>query len=656
MSRRRPKLDSAPLVHTRGGWIRWCLASFITLSLGLVIVYALDRFERRSRGDSAGIEVQTSAPHVSEETPASSLVIPGTRKNSWSELDDPNRDGWKSEVFSQRASRQLNELTKLLASDHTIQTEDLTRLAVAEIGCTPLLPPNLVTVYEDEVIQVRRPHPNQTTEAALRGFPGLLDALQPLQRLTGSAYDVRCEFKLFRVDPDADLISTEQFFSLTGNGPSGRFECHAKWVVKWRDAKEDELPRMIEILVRQFEQSTKRGARSTLFADCTDAVLSRNECYRAQLLYGFNHWLQRSQDDRFNFLLGNPGVSVGDVNGDGLDDLYLCQEEGLPNRLFVQQQDGTARDVSEEAGVNWIDNSKCALLVDLDNDGDQDLAVALTGGVALAANNGDGEFHLRAVLETSSDVISLTAADYDSDGRLDLYVGVYHRDPAPQASRHSAIAAASAGVVYHDANSGGPNSLLRNGITSDGQWSFTDVTKEVGLDVNNRRFTLAAAWEDFDNDGDQDLYVANDFGRNNLYRNEAPATGGHLFTDIAADAHTEDSASGMSVTWGDYDRDGWVDLYVGNMFSAAGNRITFQPQFKPKAPVHVKSRIQRFARGNTMYRNRGAATAFADTSDLSGVTMGQWSWSSNFVDLNNDGWDDLVVANGYITTEDTGDL
>ena len=201
-------------------------------------------------------------------------------------------------------------------------------------------------------------------------------------------------------------------------------------------------------------------------------------------------------------------------------------------------------------------------------------------------------------------------------------------------------------MPYHDANNGGRNVLLRN----DGRWRFSHATLRAGLDANNRRFSYAAAWEDFDNDGDQDLYVANDFGRNNLYRNDA----GH-FTDIAPAAGAEDISPGMSSCWGDYDNDGLMDLYVSNMFSSAGKRITSQQRFHEKASDKTRAEFRRHARGNTLLKNMGDGT-FSDVSAAAGVTIGRWAWGSKFADLNNDGWEDLLVTNGFITQQDSGDL
>ena len=98
-----------------------------------------------------------------------------------------------------------------------------------------------------------------------------------------------------------------------------------------------------------------------------------------------------------------------------------------------------------------------------------------------------------------------------------------------------------------------------------------------------------------------------------------------------------------------------MDLYVGNMFSSAGNRITYQRNFKTGAGDETRAGFQRHARGNSLFENLGDGT-FHDISVEAGVTMGRWAWASPFVDINNDGWTDLAVANGFITNDDTGDL
>ena len=216
--------------------------------------------------------------------------------------------------------------------------------------------------------------------------------------------------------------------------------------------------------------------------------------------------------------------------------------------------------------------------------------------------------------------------DYDGDGWQDIYLinGAPLSTPSPDPLP--------------------TNQLYRNG--GDGTFANTTITSGSG----DSGYGMGCAAADYDNDGDQDLYLANDFGRNCLYRND-----GGRFMDVAAEAGVEDIASGMSVTWGDYNRDGHMDVYVSNMFSTAGNRITFQDQFKPGISIADRASIQRHARGNTLFVNNGNGT-FSDVSVESGTTMGRWAWSSLFVDLNNNGWEDIVVANGYMTAPDTNDL
>ncbi len=359
-----------------------------------------------------------------------------------------------------------------------------------------------------------------------------------------------------------------------------------------------------DIEVLASEDNTGPADGSALFADFTSSVLGQDRAYLEQLVPGRAQWGAALDVAFGDQLLGHQGLAVGDVNGDGLDDVFVAQGGGLPDRLFVQELDGTARDQAGWAGVDYLDGTTSALLLDLDNDGDQDLVTA-SGPILLHSNDGKGRFTRETTVPTST-VHSMTAADYDADGDLDLYACKYgspeRNPPRP----------------YHDARNGVPDVMLRN----DGHWHFTDVTREIGLDENNRRYGLAASWADYDADGDPDLHVANDFGRDNLYRND-----GGKFHDVAASAGFADSGAGSSSTWGDYNQDGHLDLYVSN---------------------------QR-ARGNSLYENLGDGT-FRDVSSEAGVTRGRWANSSKFVDFDNDGLEDILVVNGYVTNDDPQEL
>jgi hypothetical protein len=224
-------------------------------------------------------------------------------------------------------------------------------------------------------------------------------------------------------------------------------------------------------------------------------------------------------------------------------------------------------------------------------------------------------------------------SDYDLDGDLDLYVYSYIFWAGAGSKAQSSYP-----YPYHDANNGAPNFLFRN----DGDFRFVDVTDASGMDVNNRRFSLAASWCDYDDDGNPDLYVANDFGRNNLYRNRGDGT----FSDVTKEAGVVDTANGMSVSWCDYNGDGLFDLYVGNMWSAAGSRLA--SRISGDAGGRLESVYRRMARGSSLFRNRGDGT-FEDVSVETGASFGRWSWSSQFSDLDGDGRPDLYVANGFVS-------
>ena len=530
-------------------------------------------------------------------------------------LDDPRKDGWTTEAFAGQADKQLKLLGKIIAGKRPITSAELVPLVGTAFVCNALLPENHKTVFEDSTFQIQRGH-TDGKGVFHKGTEGLAAALNKMLGPLESAQEVRCKFKIFRVNPEGREIITKQYFACSGRVADNMIEQNSTWVIRWSPAIDQQPPLMQSIEVENYEMVQSHSEQGPLFADCSEAILKGNDCYRPQLLRGINHWLQTSQRRRHLFRLGTPGIAVADVNGDGLEDLYLCQEVGLPNRLFLHQADNTALDVSKAWGVDWLHDSRSALFFDWDNDGDQDLAVSVLGGVILAKNNGQQGFQLHKILPTSDDTQSLCAADYDQDGDLDLYVCVYRRDKKISGEMTSVLPSGEDNFVYHDANTGGPGSLFRN----DGGGNFTDATDLVGLNQNNHRYSYAAVWEDFDNDGDVDLYVANDFGRDNLYQNN-----NGKFSDIAETANVEDSASGMAVTCGDYDHDGWMDIFVSNMWSSAGNRVTHQPQFKAKAPAEIKKRIQRLARGNTLLKNNGA-DGFSHVSSQAGVEVGRWAW------------------------------
>ena len=148
--------------------------------------------------------------------------------------------------------------------------------------------------------------------------------------------------------------------------------------------------------------------------------------------------------------------------------------------------------------------------------------------------------------------------------------------------------------------------------------------------------------------GSPDLYVANDFGRSNLYRNNGDGT----FTAISHEAHVEDAGAGMSACWCDFDNDGKQDIYVANMWSAAGQRVSTQKIFHETSSKEIRALYRRHARGNSLYRNR-EMDKFENVGQRAGVEMGRWSWSSDFWDFDHDGYPDLYIANGYISAPDT---
>lgn len=455
----------------------------------------------------------------------------------------------------------------------------------------------------------------------------------------------RLECELFGVverPGAAPTLATTIRVQASGVVANARVQHDATWTCTWSVAGES--LRLVELGVMAFDAATLPGGATPPFVDVTEALFEDRELYRARFAPGLDRWRATLPSSVSPGALGHHGLAVGDVNGDGLEDLYVCRPGGLPNQLLLHTPDDRLRDVSAEAGVDFLDFTSSALLVDLDGDGDRDLVLAASVGLVFLANDGHGRFEQTLRIERSL-ATSLSAADYDGDGDLDVYVcsylSPYEQNGLP--------------VPYHDANNGEANQLWRNDVTN-GQgasgepWKFVDVTREVGLDENNRRFTFAAAWEDFDEDGDQDLYVANDFGRKNLYRND-----GGRFRDVAPELVADDVSAGMGVDWGDFDGDGWMDAYTTNMCTRAGSRLTCSPGFRATRGGADEHDYRAHAMGNTLLANRGGKR-FEDVAEASGTAFGRWGWGAIFVDFDGDGALDLFAPNGFASDERQPDL
>lgn len=329
------------------------------------------------------------------------------------------------------------------------------------------------------------------------------------------------------------------------------------------------------------------------------------------------------------------GVSLADFDNDGDLDLFLPQRVGAPI-AYRNNGKGEFSDATAELGLDKIANVRMGYFFDWNNDGNLDLLLLTTTRMYLFQNGGGSFLDASGPsgfnrMQTTG-LIGAAIADFDRDGLLDFYICSYGNPDY------------LTGFDYFDSRKGFFNKLFRN----QGQGRFEDVTRRTGLDEDNRRWTFGALWLDFDQDDKTDLYVVNDFGPNQLFRNLGDGT----FRDVAAEAGVLDYGNGMGASWADFNNDGLLDLYVSNMHSEAGHRILTSPHYP--GSEDQRNRALRFAKGNTLLRNLGIGR-FQEVDDTP-VINGKWSWGSAFLDYDNDGDDDLYVANGMFSNNKRDDV
>jgi hypothetical protein len=360
--------------------------------------------------------------------------------------------------------------------------------------------------------------------------------------------------------------------------------------------------------------------------------VARQAGLTSKTIYGDEH--------RNRYLLETTGCGAGfiDYDNDGWEDIILINGtrlDGMPpgqtptNHLYHNNGDGTFTDVTEKAGLTRTGWGQAVCIGDFDNDGYDDIFISYFGKNALYHNNHDGTFtdvaEKAGVANNRSKWGSGCAfVDYDRDGNLDLFVASYidldlKTAPLPETGpclyKGLTVACGPPGLT------GGVNTLYHN----NGDGTFTDVSEKAGVRKTNGTYGLGVLVADLDNDGWPDIYVADDSAPAVLYHNNKDGT----FTDVGTEAGCAFSIdgkpqAGMGVSAGDYDRDGWLDIFKTNF---SGDT-------------------------STLYHNAGNGV-FDDLTFKAGVGMStRWlGWGCGFVDVDNDGWPDIFLVNGHVYPE-----
>ncbi len=343
----------------------------------------------------------------------------------------------------------------------------------------------------------------------------------------------------------------------------------------------------------------------------------------------------------YEYFHNGGGVAIGDVNNDGLADIYFTGNLA-PNRLYLNLGNMVFQDVTEAAGVGGSRGWNTGVsMVDINHDGWLDIYVCLSGNVPEAAranqlfiNNQDGTFTEKAQEYGINDSGFATQAsffDYDLDGDLDLFILNHNilpiNDFKPSEVR-----------LQHDP-------FVGDKLYENREGKFVEVTKTAGLHTNPLGYGLGVSVGDLNQDGYPDLYIANDFIEHDYcYINQGDGT----FQDVIKTAFNQISQFSMGTDMADFNNDGWLDIISVDMVAEDNYRqkTTMRPMSRDKFYYAVEDGFHYQYMHNALQLNRGNLH-FSNISKLAGVSNTDWSWAPLMADFDLDGWKDLVVTNGY---------